>query len=192
MLAELGEPFDSDEHLFEIKWDGTRTLAFIEAGAVRLLNRRRIDTTARFPELEFLGGFPAGTVLDGELVVLAGGKPDFSRLQSREHMTSPLKIRTSAQAMPTTYVVFDQLYAGFKSVMDRTFQSRRALLADTLEGRQSPRLLLSEGVVGPGREYFRQAVERGLEGVMAKRLTARYQAAAVAGLCDHRLPAAGG
>lgn len=42
MLAKPGEPFDSGEHLFEIKWDGTRALAFIEAGQYRLLSRHRL------------------------------------------------------------------------------------------------------------------------------------------------------
>ena len=36
MLAKSGDPFDSDEHLFEIKWDGTRGLARIEDGEVQL------------------------------------------------------------------------------------------------------------------------------------------------------------
>ena len=52
MLAmESKEPFDADDHLFEIKWDGIRCLAFIEAGRVRLQSRELMDITAQFPEL---------------------------------------------------------------------------------------------------------------------------------------------
>src|SRR5271156_3897176 len=80
MQAKSGEPFDDDGYLFEVKWDGTRCLAFIEQGSYRLLNRRNIDMTDRYPEFDFLGEMPPGAVLDGEIVVLKGGKPDFALL----------------------------------------------------------------------------------------------------------------
>jgi bifunctional non-homologous end joining protein LigD len=92
MLARRGLPFDSDEHLFEIKWDGTRVLAFVEGGACRLVNRHQADVTDRYPELEFLAGLPPGLVLDGEVVVLRQGKPDFRLLLSRNQARDPLKI----------------------------------------------------------------------------------------------------
>jgi ATP-dependent DNA ligase len=66
MLAvEATEPFDSDDHVFEIKWDGIRCLAFIEAGQVRLQRRELVNITAQFPELASLVGLPDGMVLDG-------------------------------------------------------------------------------------------------------------------------------
>ena len=88
MLARIGQPFDSDDHRFEIKWDGVRALTFIEGDGYRMHGRRRRDLVDRYPELAFLGGLPAGTVLDGELVVLGDdGCPDFPamRLIARQH-----------------------------------------------------------------------------------------------------------
>ena len=67
MLAKIGEPFSSDDHLFEIKWDGTRAIAYGEGGSYRLHNRRLRSAVERYPELEFLAALPAGTVLDGEI-----------------------------------------------------------------------------------------------------------------------------
>ena len=61
MLAKPGSAFDSDDHLFEIKFDGTRTLAFIENKTCRLLNHRRLDMTDRYPDL---AGFQASPVLN--------------------------------------------------------------------------------------------------------------------------------
>ncbi|MGH2571712.1 MAG: DNA ligase, partial [bacterium] len=62
MLAKIGrEPFSSDEHLFEIKWDGTRAIALVESGDYRLLNRKRRPAKDRYPELAALAGLPAGT-----------------------------------------------------------------------------------------------------------------------------------
>jgi hypothetical protein len=52
MLAQAAaEPFDSDQHLFEIKWDGTRCLAFIDGDKLRLQNRHFLEMRDRYPEL---------------------------------------------------------------------------------------------------------------------------------------------
>ena len=100
MLAQPGTPFDSDRHLFEVKWDGTRALAFIDRDGYRLLNRRRAEIASRYPELECLRGLRPGTVLDGEVVVLRDGKPDFGLLMSREQTRTEIRIRASARATP--------------------------------------------------------------------------------------------
>ncbi|HEY7120032.1 MAG TPA: hypothetical protein VH475_25815 [Tepidisphaeraceae bacterium] len=176
MLATPGEAFDSDEYLFEIKWDGIRALLFVDDDhRYRLLNRRRIDLTARYPELaEPIGRLPAGTVLDGEVVVLGpDGKPDFSAIQSREHSPSS-RAAQSARSRPATYMVFDQLYRAYEPVMKLTFQERRAILAETIKLVQDPRIVLSSGVVGSGKAYFERACLECLEGMVAKRLSSPY------------------
>jgi bifunctional non-homologous end joining protein LigD len=174
MLAKPGQAFDSDEHLFEIKWDGTRTLCFVEDGCYRLVNRRGVDLTERYPEFSFLRDFPPGTVLDGEMVLFKDGKPDFALLMSREQARAPLKIRTLARSMPAVYVVFDILTDRGRSVMDRPLRLRRRLLEKRLAQRQGPRLMLSQCVVGPGRAFFDETVKRGLEGIVAKGLASKY------------------
>lgn len=177
MLAMSGEAFDSDDHLFEIKWDGTRALAFIDRpGGYRLLNRRRVDMTARYPELQVLGTLPPGTILDGEIVMLRDGKPDFEALQGREHARNPMHIRFAAARNPAAYVVFDLMFAGFASLMDEPLIERRDVLRYLIERLNTPRVVFSDGVVGPGSAYFDAASKRGLEGIVAKRLTSRYLA----------------
>ena len=103
MLAQKGQPFDSEAHLFEIKWDGTRMLAFVEGDGYRLVNRHRAERTAQYPELACLAELPAGVILDGEVVVLHEGRPDFGRLLSHDQAGSPLKIRLLARSMPAMY-----------------------------------------------------------------------------------------
>jgi DNA ligase D-like protein (predicted ligase) len=174
MLAKLGTAFDSDQHLFEIKWDGTRTLAFLGQDGYRLLNRRRLEMTARYPEFAFLAELPEGLVLDGEMVVLKNGKPDFGLLQSREHSRARLKVRTLARTLPATYIVFDLLYEKYQSLMDQPLLTRRERLRELVQHWQRPQIVLSEGVIGPGQAYFREVVGQGLEGVIAKRLESRY------------------
>lgn len=174
MLAQIGEPFDSERHLFEIKWDGTRTLCFVEKGAYRLVNRRRIDMTERYPEFEHLARLPSGTVLDGEMVVLRDGKPDFSLLQSREQARSALKFRTLARTQTATYVVFDLLVDRGRSLLEHPLSERRRLLEERLADWRPEHVVLSTGVVGQGKALFREAVAQGLEGIMAKRLDSAY------------------
>ncbi len=175
MLAETGQPFDSDQHLFEIKWDGIRAMAYVEEGRCRLLTRRRLDVTQKYPEFAPLAELPEGTVLDGEIVVLDDqGKPDFRAVLSREQARTPLRHRTLARTRPASYVIFDQLYDRFQPLLARPLTERRERLLATAGGCASERVAVSDGVIGPGRDFYEQIVDRGMEGVMAKRLSSRY------------------
>jgi ATP-dependent DNA ligase len=175
MLAQPGVPFDSPEHLFEIKWDGTRALALVEQGGCRLVNRHRADVTDRYPDLGFLGTLPAGTVLDGEVVVLHNGKPSFGLLLSRNQVRASLKIQLLARVLPVTYVVFDLLYERYESLLAQPLGTRRKRLEKLIQGCTHPRLVFSQGVVGPGKAFFAEICRQGLEGMMAKRLVSRYR-----------------
>ena len=174
MLAAQGEPFDSDDHLFEVKWNGVRALAAVEAGGWRAWGRESADYASRYPELELLRGLPPGIAFDGELVVLRDGRADFDELMHRHQLVGPRKIQQARRLRPATYVVFDLLYAGGRSLLGRPLAERRRQLEDLVAGQNDPRLVFSQGVVGAGTTFFRQAVEQGHEGVMAKHLRSRY------------------
>ncbi len=102
MLAKKSPSFDSDDYLFEVKWDGARGIALVGVGSYRLFSRRQVDITKCFPELEFLRRLPPGTVLDGEVVVLERGKPDFGLLLSRLGTRGEFKRRVLARTTPAT------------------------------------------------------------------------------------------
>ena len=173
ILAKIGEAFVSDDHLFEIKWDGIRTLALIE-NQVRLFNRKQVAITEHYPDLNELDGFPPGTILDGEIVVLRDGLPDFSRLMSRHHLVDPRRIRVLAKTAPVTYVVFDLLYVEGKSIMDLPLSERRRQLEELFAGQDCSRVVVSDGITGDGVSYFKEVCDLSLEGMMAKRLGSRY------------------
>ena len=175
MLAKSGDPFDSPEHLFEVKWDGTRVLAFVESRGYRLVNRHRVDVTDRYPELGFLHDLPAGVVLDGEVVVLRQGKPDFGLLLSRNQARASFKIQFRARILPVTYIVFDLLYERYESLLAQPLGTRRKRLEKLIQGCAHPRLVFSQGVVGSGKAFFAEICHQGLEGMMAKRLASRYR-----------------
>ena len=70
MLAtSIEKPFDSDEWLYEVKWDGYRSVAFLENGKLRLVSRNDNDMTALYPELANL---PTAIVLLDAVAVVGG------------------------------------------------------------------------------------------------------------------------
>jgi bifunctional non-homologous end joining protein LigD len=83
MLARPATAFDSPDFLYEIKWDGTRCILFAERKSVRLQNRKLIDVSFKYPEIAAQRDrIKAQTaILDGEIVYLRKGKPDFYMLQ---------------------------------------------------------------------------------------------------------------
>lgn len=175
MLAQAcDEPFDSAEHLFEIKWDGTRCLAFVEEGRLRLQNRRDIEMRPRYPELECLLRLPSGTLLDGEIVVLDGGKPSFNKLQQREHLQDPTRVEIVSKRLPATLMAFDLLYVEGESWLRRPLTERRARLAELVAALGSPHVVCADYIVGSGGLYFAAAEQHGLEGIMAKKLDSTY------------------
>jgi DNA ligase D-like protein (predicted ligase) len=177
MLATSSLPFDSSEHVFEVKWDGVRSLAAVADGHWRLWGRHRTDYTDRYPELAVLRRLPAGTVVDGELVVLQEGRADFPALLRRHQLLQPERIRQSSRHSPVHYLLFDLLYHQGQSLCAEPLWRRRVILADVVAAAQDPRLVFSEGVVGFGEDFFDRVVAQGHEGVMAKLLTSRYQPA---------------
>ena len=70
-------PFNSDEWLFEIKWDGVRAIAYVY-DTVSLKSRNNHELIGQFPELNELLHLAPGTVLDGEIVVDERGKTRYT------------------------------------------------------------------------------------------------------------------
>jgi len=177
MLAGTGKPFDSDKHLFEVKWDGIRILAFFGDNLARLQGRKLLDATTRYPEivgaLERLSG---DGILDGEAVVLEeDGRPNFQRVLIREQTASRDAALLKARQHPVIYVAFDLLYRNGQPLFDCPLIERKKLLSELLADPPSP-IVESTYVLHRGKALFREAEERGLEGVVAKRLESRYLA----------------
>ena len=173
MLAVLQEePFDSEDHIFELKWDGTRALGFVSPdGTVRFQNRRLYDITYRYPEIHpDVGGHKA--ILDGEIVVMREGRPSFMGLQDREHASSKFTIHLRSKESPATYVVFDILYLDGKELVTLPLMERKGILRDTVT--TSDRVTLSDYIEREGVAYYRAVLDRGLEGIIVKRKASRY------------------
>ena len=175
MLAESGEAFDSDKHLFEIKWDGIRAMAYVEQGVYRLMSRRGVDVTERYPEFEPLRSLPSGCVLDGEIVVLdADGKPSFRSVLSRAQARTKLRFRHLSQATAADFIAFDLLYLDYNELIRKPLRDRRESMLERIAPKLGEHMAVSDGVIGPGRSFFDESLARDLEGIVAKRLNSRY------------------
>jgi bifunctional non-homologous end joining protein LigD len=166
MRAVLGRlPVDEDRWAYEVKWDGYRTLAFVADGRVRLQSSNLYDVSAKYPEL---GELPSGVaaaraVLDGELVVLDDeGRPRFELLQ-----------RHAMDNRQAAFYVFDLLSLDEHDTITLPYEDRRRLLAEVVEAGSN--WTVPAHRVGDGHALLDATRERGLEGVMAKRLGSTYR-----------------
>ncbi len=175
MLSQTAaEPFDSADHLFEIKWDGTRCIAFVESSRLRLQNRRYVEMRHRYPELGGLAKVAPGTVLDGEIIVLDQGRPSFQKLMQRAHLTDAPRITMLSKRIPATFITFDLLYLGGKPVMGLSLSQRRDKLESVIRELSDPHVIAADYVIEQGVRYFAGVQNAGLEGIMAKRLDSKY------------------
>ncbi len=177
MLAVSGAlPSDDKGWAFEIKWDGIRTILFVEGGRVRAQSRNDLDVTTSFPELHDIGEFLGMTtcVIDGEVVALGDdGRPSFSRLQHRMHVSNQREAHRRAVTYPVRFVAFDLLYLEGHSLVPDPYDQRRAKLESLqLSG---PTFTTTESFRDvAGRDVLAAVTSNGLEGVVAKRRDSAY------------------
>jgi bifunctional non-homologous end joining protein LigD len=180
MLARPGHlPGEEEGWAFEVKWDGVRALLYWRSGhpaPMRVESRNRKEIGARYPELRALGRQLGehDAVLDGEIVAFdERGLPSFERLQKRMHLSSASAVARAAREIPVTYAIFDLLYLDGHPTIGLPYRQRRELLEGLrLKG---PAWQVPAQRVGGGAELLAATAERGLEGVIAKRLDSPYR-----------------
>jgi bifunctional non-homologous end joining protein LigD len=175
MMAKTGYPFDSDNHFFEIKWDGLRALMFLQNGKLELQNRNLRDVTASYPEIQNVAKKIRAkkAIIDGEVVVLSKkGTPDFGKLQNRFGIEDPKRVETARSAYPVTYVAFDLLHLNGKDVIKNQLEIRKKALHELIE--EGPHLLYGDHVQREGLQYYSEALKLGFEGTVGKEKHSPY------------------
>jgi bifunctional non-homologous end joining protein LigD len=173
MLARLApQPFSGKAWIFEIKWDGFRAIAYVNE-QLSLKSRNGKELKYNFPELDELTQLTGNVVLDGEIVVMKEGKPDFQALLERGQATSQVEIELQAKRSPVVYVVFDILEKDNVPLVDLALTERKKILKKSVK--EGKHVLLSDFVEKKGEAYYRVALEKGLEGIMAKKKESPYE-----------------
>jgi bifunctional non-homologous end joining protein LigD len=177
MLAGIAEkPFDDENWLFEIKWDGYRAVSFIRDGNVRLVSRNQNDLSARYPELQDLPKFvnAKNAILDGEVVALdEQGRPSFSLMQQRTGIRQHGRQATPRQDLPIMYFLFDIIYLDGYDLRRVNLDDRKRVLREAL--RDGEIIRYSDHYAGQGVALFNAAKEKGLEGIIAKKRNSCYE-----------------
>jgi bifunctional non-homologous end joining protein LigD len=182
MLAVGGELPLGPGWSYELKWDGVRAIAVVDAsGTVRLYARSGAEITKAYPELAGLAGALrdvgiTDAVLDGEIVLLdRQGRPDFVALGERMHVRDVAKARSLAATIPIHYMIFDMLSANGANVTGASYVERRELIESILPAPSA----VTRWAVPPrftdGEATMQAARDLTLEGVVAKRLASQYR-----------------
>lgn len=160
----------------EVKWDGMRALVTVSGGVVRVTSRNGNDVTASFPELGVLAVLDRDVVLDGELVALTDGRPDFSalahRLKRRPRVGDPV-------GAPVSLLAFDVLRHDGVDLRPRSLDVRRGVLEDLAldeieTGAGDTGRVQVSPVHDDGELLWQVTREQGLEGIVSKRWASRY------------------
>jgi bifunctional non-homologous end joining protein LigD len=172
VAPELAAPVDNPPAgtgwVHEIKFDGYRLMARVDRGRVKLLTRKGLDWTTKFPTLKkALEALPVVTAyLDGEMVVVTEqGAPSFAELQAELSAGRSERLR---------YYLFDLLHLDGMDLTGRPLVERKAALAHLLEGHEGV-LAYSEHFEGRGATVFEHACRLGLEGIVSKLRTSAYR-----------------
>ncbi len=174
LIGTEGEPFDSDEYIYELKLDGERCIAYLDNEKTVLKNKRNVLMLPKVPELaEIHKNVNVRCILDGELAVIKDGKPNFFEIQKRSMMSNPIKIELAAKKYPACFTAFDILYYEDRQVTDLTLTERKELLQKAVKSEDS-RFAVSRYIEKNGTAFYNIAKQQELEGIVAKRKDSRY------------------
>jgi DNA ligase D-like protein (predicted ligase) len=173
MLAKsFRAPFSHKDWLFEVKWDGFRAIAYVN-DCFSLKSRNGNELSKNFPQIAEIKQLATNVVLDGELIVMKNGRPDFQSMQIRGKAIKKLDIEMGVKELPATYVVFDILEKDGKPMLNVPLAEPKKILRESVaEGKH---VCLSDYVENSGEEYYKIAVSNGLEEVVAKRKDSLYE-----------------
>ena len=166
-----------DGLLYEPKWDGFRCIVFRDGDEVELGSRNERPLTRYFPEIveAVTRSLPERCVVDGEIVVASGGRLQFEVLQERIHPAASRVQKLSVET-PASYVAFDLLALGDRSLMETPLGERRALLEEALADATDPiHLTPATWDKATAQEWFNAFEGAGLDGIVAKPQDGIYQ-----------------
>jgi len=173
LIAENKTAFDNPDFLYELKLDGIRCFAYVDADSVELRNKRNKRLNEVYPELSDIHRqVKTRCILDGELVAIRDGKPNFYEVQRRSLMTNPVKIDLQSRKLPVSFTAFDIVYFDNSPITDLPLVERKNMLSDVVN--ENSRIAVSRYIEESGIELFNLTKQQSLEGIVAKRKDSKY------------------
>ena len=178
MLAKLARELPRGPGLFyEPKWDGFRCIVFRDGDDVELGSRNEKPLTRYFPELvdALRRELPERCVLDGEIVIAGPHGLEFDALSQRIHPAEK-RIRLLAESTPASFVAFDLLAEGSRSLLEAPYAERRRALETALK-KVRPPIHVTPVTADPdvAGDWFSRFEGAGLDGVVVKDGSLTYQ-----------------
>ncbi|MFI5776247.1 non-homologous end-joining DNA ligase [Nocardia sp. NPDC051570] len=165
-------PEDDSAWNYEVKFDGIRAIGYI-GHDLRLVSRNNKDITVAWPELADLAPSDPPFVVDGEIVAFSAyGRTSFEALQPRMHQRNPATIQALTKSVPVTYMIFDLLHIGDRSLIDLPYRQRRRLLEQL--GLRGPHWQVPSRLPDSGADALAESRRLRLEGILAKRIDGPY------------------
>lgn len=175
LIGTDGEAFDDPNFIYEMKWDGDRCIAYLDPKeGTTLINKRQVRMLPKVPELsEIHKQVKKRCILDGELAMMIGGKPNFSGIQRRSLMNNKFKIELDARQHPASFIAFDILYYDKNDLTLLPLIKRKEYLQKVFK-KETERVAISRYIEGKGIAFYKLAEEQELEGIVAKRKDSIY------------------
>jgi len=162
------------DFIHQIKWDGIRGILYIENSKVKILTRKNIDITSKYPELQMLKKNFKGRngILDGEIVIFDDkSKPDFQKILSRHMLKSNYKINHFMKSDPVSYIVFDILYLDNQDLRQFKYSERKTVLQKHYSN--SGFTAITDDF-SDGHSLFDIMKEKKMEGIVSKNRNSKY------------------
>lgn len=160
---------------YEPKWDGFRAIAW-GGSDVRLDSRNGKPLLRYFPELHHaLQQLPAGTVVDGEVVVVVNDVTDFDALQLRIHPAAS-RVAMLAEETPAELVAFDLLAERGEDLRAIPYRVRRQRLEALFASPTFPwHLTPVTYELAEATRWFAEYEGAGCDGIICKQVDGVYK-----------------
>ncbi len=162
------------KYLFEIKWDGIRTVIVVRDDEIKIYSKSGRDLSMQFPELvmDRKKILISNGIFDGEIVCIdKQGKPEFSRVISRMHTKGEQSIQQVSRKNPVYCYLFDMINLDGKDVTNEPLEKRKEWINSIIK--TNGHFRVSE-LVEDGQALYELSKKMNLEGIMAKRKGSKY------------------
>ena len=170
LLSEENKPFNSDDYIYEVKFDGIRAIIYIDDNEIIIKSRNNTILNDIFPELINLKYITKkNCIFDGEIILMDKNKISFEKLKSRMNTKRKDKIVEYKNSLPVTFICFDIIYEN-KDLSSLPLIKRKKILNKYKDNDY----FVKSRIYDNGIKLFNIITKQELEGIVAKKKDSKY------------------